>query len=141
MKTLNFISSSEFDAAIQEKLPTKATTKAAETAPYFIDAARKQLAEMKIPAEGSLVKKVEDKTVWLIGNGTRHGFINGSIFSSLGFSFARVLEVLVNELVALPEGPLINNADAAHGPLGFRPRRDGRGSLDHLNMDRRPLVL
>jgi hypothetical protein len=34
----------------------------------------------------------------------------------LGFSFARVLEVLVNELVALPEGPLINNADAAHGP-------------------------
>lgn len=55
MKELKFISESEFTTAAQQPLPTKGVTKASETAPYFIDAVRKQLRDLNIPIEGAKI--------------------------------------------------------------------------------------
>ncbi len=55
MKELKFISEFEFTAATQIALPTKAAAKASETAPYFIDAVRKQLRDLKMSGEGAKI--------------------------------------------------------------------------------------
>src|SRR6185503_12543151 len=66
------------------------------------------------PGEGSLVKTADNPTVWLISEGSRHGFTDSSVFLGLGFNFSLVLEVTNNELYALPEGPLLNNSTDSH---------------------------
>ncbi|MEK6774384.1 MAG: PBP1A family penicillin-binding protein [Bdellovibrionota bacterium] len=55
MKTLKLISESEYNSALKDPLPIKPAAKAAETAPYFIDAARKQLQELSISIEGAKI--------------------------------------------------------------------------------------
>jgi penicillin-binding protein 1B len=51
MKDLNLITATEYQAAIQEALPAQVKTLASETAPYFFDAVRRQLASMSLPQE------------------------------------------------------------------------------------------
>ena len=76
-----------------------------------------------LPGNGSLVKSKEDKTVYLISQGQRYGFVSASVFSSLsasvfsslGFKFNSVLSVTNPELKALPKAlSLINNPKAQH---------------------------
>ncbi|MEK6628375.1 MAG: transglycosylase domain-containing protein [Bdellovibrionota bacterium] len=51
MKDLNLISEIEFNEALKIPLPKQIETKASETAPYFFEAVRSQIAELKLPAE------------------------------------------------------------------------------------------
>jgi len=48
MQELKLITTSEFNQAIKSPLPKQVETKAAETAPYFFEAVRSQITEMKI---------------------------------------------------------------------------------------------
>ncbi len=52
MLELKLISLTEFESATHQPLPQQQMTKAVETAPYFFDAVRKQMARLNIPAEG-----------------------------------------------------------------------------------------
>lgn len=52
MKTLGFISEGEFDTAITTTLPSKPKPIPNETAPYFIDAAIKQVQQLGMTPEG-----------------------------------------------------------------------------------------
>ncbi|MGZ3782588.1 MAG: transglycosylase domain-containing protein [Pseudobdellovibrionaceae bacterium] len=52
MKDLAFISSNELTEATQRPLPSQPLTLASETAPYFLDAVRKQLQNQNINPEG-----------------------------------------------------------------------------------------
>jgi penicillin-binding protein 1B len=55
MKDLKLISELEFEQAKKVPLPTKKPSLASETAPYYIDAVRKQMKEMNLPLEGSKI--------------------------------------------------------------------------------------
>jgi penicillin-binding protein 1B len=55
MKELNYISASEMEQAQKQAMPSVQPRLAAETAPYFIDAARKQLIQDKVPLEGAKI--------------------------------------------------------------------------------------
>jgi penicillin-binding protein 1B len=55
MKDQNFISETEMNAATSTGLPTQSARLAAETAPYFIDAVRKQMKQLNLPIEGSKI--------------------------------------------------------------------------------------
>jgi penicillin-binding protein 1B len=55
MKELNYISESEMLLAQKAEMPIVRPRLAAETAPYFIDAARKQLIQNKIPLAGAKI--------------------------------------------------------------------------------------
>jgi penicillin-binding protein 1B len=55
MKDQNFISETEFSSALNASLPTQSARLAAETAPYFIDAVRKQMRQLGLSLEGSKV--------------------------------------------------------------------------------------
>lgn len=55
MKDLKLISEFEFEEAKKVPLPTKKPSLASETAPYYIDAVRKQMKEMNLPLEGSKI--------------------------------------------------------------------------------------
>ena len=55
MLELKFINESESQAARQAALPKITPALATETAPYYIDAVRKQLAALNIPLEGSKI--------------------------------------------------------------------------------------
>ena len=52
MKGLDFITESQMAEAAKAPLPTAPVVLATETAPYYLDAVRKQLDALKIPAEG-----------------------------------------------------------------------------------------
>lgn len=51
MKELNLITEAELNEALKVALPKEIKTNAAETAPYFFEAVRKQMGELKIPIE------------------------------------------------------------------------------------------
>lgn len=55
MNTLNLISADEFEKAKLAPMPPQQTAKASETAPYFFDAVRKQMAQLNIPIEGASI--------------------------------------------------------------------------------------
>lgn len=52
MKGLDYISPAQLDEADRQPLPDQPRTLALETAPYYLDAVRKQLTEMGIQADG-----------------------------------------------------------------------------------------
>ena len=97
----------------------------------FIDGVLATVADNAIPytenlkpGDGSLVKKPNDSTVYLIFDNSKHGFTSESTFNALGYSFINVLEVTTNELDALPIGIVIANPDMAH-PNGTFINQDG----------------
>ncbi|MBN8535483.1 MAG: transglycosylase domain-containing protein [Deltaproteobacteria bacterium] len=55
MKGLDLISELEFEEAKKIPLPNKKPNLASETAPYYIDAVRKQMNELNLPLEGSKI--------------------------------------------------------------------------------------
>ena len=55
MFELKLISALEFESAIKQPLPIQQISKAVETAPYFFDAVRKQMARMSIQLEGAQI--------------------------------------------------------------------------------------
>lgn len=55
MLDLKFINSSQFDDANKMPLPSSTKAIAAETAPYYLDAVRKQLAKQNISIEGAKI--------------------------------------------------------------------------------------
>lgn len=52
MKDLDYISAGQFDEGTSTPLPTKVPTLASETAPYYLDAVRKQLTQQGVAFEG-----------------------------------------------------------------------------------------
>lgn len=56
MKDLKLISETEYEKAKQTALPPANPMKAVETAPYFFDAARKQMRDLKIEIDGSRIE-------------------------------------------------------------------------------------
>jgi hypothetical protein len=76
------------------------------------------------PGDGSLVKKPDEATVYLIFDNAKHGFVSEQIFRSLGYSFSNVLEVTTNELDSLPLGSILDNSSTAH-PTGTCINLDG----------------
>jgi penicillin-binding protein 1B len=52
MKGLDFVTEAQMTAADHTPLPSAPVTLATETAPYYLDAVRKQLDNLKIPVEG-----------------------------------------------------------------------------------------
>ncbi len=71
---------------------------------------------MLLPCTGSLVKSVQDQTVYLISSGQRYAFTSAQVFTGLGFKFTSVLVVTNPELQALSRATDLNNATAAHLP-------------------------
>ncbi len=67
-----------------------------------------------LPADGALVKKPGDPTVFLISGGMKHGFSSASVFTTLGFKFSQVLTVTGPELDAQQLGDIINNPNEQH---------------------------
>lgn len=55
MLDLKLINDGEYNTALMAALPKQQLTKAVETAPYFFDAVRKQMAQLDIAVEGSLI--------------------------------------------------------------------------------------
>jgi hypothetical protein len=74
--------------------------------------------------DGSLIKKPNDTTIYLIFDNQKHGFTSEQVFKSLGYSFANVLEVTANELDSLPLGSVLDNHNIAH-PTGTHINLDG----------------
>ncbi len=56
MKELKLISDSEFDVAIKKPLPLKRAAQASETAPFYLDAVKKQLKKLGIPSDGARIQ-------------------------------------------------------------------------------------
>lgn len=52
MQQLKLISALEYEIAIKKPLPLKRPARASETAPFYLDAVKKQLKKLNIPAEG-----------------------------------------------------------------------------------------
>lgn len=55
MKDLQLISEHEYEDAKQAPLPVKKPNLASETAPYYLDAVRKQMKELNLPLEGAKI--------------------------------------------------------------------------------------
>lgn len=55
MKELNLITDLEYTTSLSKTLPKKTPLLASETAPYYLDAVRKQLKTLSIPTEGMLI--------------------------------------------------------------------------------------
>lgn len=56
MKDLKLISDTEYDDAIKKPMPKKRPAQASETAPFYLDAVRKQLKKLNIPADGTRIQ-------------------------------------------------------------------------------------
>lgn len=67
-----------------------------------------------LPADGSLVKSVQDRTVYLVSNGQRFPFVSSKVFLSLGYKFSSVLVVTNPELQALPLVASLDDSTKAH---------------------------
>ena len=76
------------------------------------------------PCDGSLVKSVKDRTVYLISNQQRYAFISATVFLGLGFKFSSVLVVTDPELQILPKAGELSDKNAAHLP-GLDINRNG----------------
>lgn len=56
MKDLKLISDVEYDEAIKKPMPKKRQAQASETAPFYLDAVRKQMRKLNIPIEGMRIQ-------------------------------------------------------------------------------------
>jgi hypothetical protein len=66
------------------------------------------------PGDGSLVKAPNIATVYLISDGTKHGFTSARVFSALGYKFSSVLAIPAAQLNTLSEGTLISSPTSRH---------------------------
>jgi hypothetical protein len=101
--------------------------------------------DILLPGDGVLVKTTDDKTVWLISNNQRHGFVSEQVFTALGFKFSQVLVVTAPELDKQNRGPNLDNGQAQHLPgidinvdgtiywIGYDGRRYPYPSLEIFN--------
>lgn len=65
-------------------------------------------------ADGTLVKGPSDPLVYLVANGQKRGFVSGSVFTGLGFSFANIQSAPVNTFSDLPTGANLESATERH---------------------------
>jgi hypothetical protein len=65
-------------------------------------------------ADGSLVKGPSDPLVYLVANGQKRGFVSGSVFTGLGFSFSNIVQAPANTFNDLPTGANMDSATAMH---------------------------
>lgn len=72
------------------------------------------MGSLLLPADGALVKKPGDPTVYLISGGMKHGFTSASVFGTLGYKFTQVLTVTGPELDAQQIGDIISNPNEQH---------------------------
>jgi hypothetical protein len=70
--------------------------------------------ELLTPADGALVKKSDDPTVFLITGRQKHGFVSASVFTALGYKFSEVLTITAPELDKMPLGDVIKDPAARH---------------------------
>lgn len=70
--------------------------------------------ELLGPNDGSLVKAPANPTVYLISGGTKHGFTSATVFRSLGYKFASVLNIPAAQLDGLGQGDNVSNSRARH---------------------------
>ncbi|OYZ17389.1 MAG: hypothetical protein B7Y39_15305 [Bdellovibrio sp. 28-41-41] len=56
MKELKLISDAEFDDSVKKPMPKKRPAQASETAPYYLDAVRKQMKRLNLPADGTRIQ-------------------------------------------------------------------------------------
>lgn len=56
MKELKLISDAEFDDAVKKPMPKKRPAQASETAPFYLDAVKKQLKRLNLPADGTRIE-------------------------------------------------------------------------------------
>lgn len=65
-------------------------------------------------ADGTLVKGPSDPLVYLVANGQKRGFVSGSVFTGLGYSFANIQSAAVNTFADLPTGANLESATERH---------------------------
>jgi hypothetical protein len=65
-------------------------------------------------ADGSLVKGPNDPLVYLVANGQKRGFVSGSVFTGLGYSFANIQWAPVNTFQDLPTGANVESSTERH---------------------------
>jgi penicillin-binding protein 1B len=56
MQQLKLISDSEYEEAIKKPMPKRRPAQASETAPFYLDAVKKQLKKLNIPADGTRIQ-------------------------------------------------------------------------------------
>ncbi len=78
-------------------------------------------------ADGSIVKGPNDPLVYLVANGQKRGFVSGSVFTGLGYSFANIQWAPVNTFQDLPTGSNVETATERH-PAGTWVK-DGTGTV------------
>lgn len=64
--------------------------------------------------DGTLVKGPSDPLVYLVANGQKRGFISGSVYTGLGYSWANVRTAAVNTFADLPTGANLESATERH---------------------------
>src|SRR3989338_6441769 len=65
-------------------------------------------------ADGTLVKGPSDPLVYLVANGQKRGFVSGSVYTGLGFSWANVVTAAVDTFADLPMGANLESATERH---------------------------
>jgi hypothetical protein len=78
-------------------------------------------------ADGSIVKGPSDPLVYLVANGQKRGFVSGSVFTGLGYSFANIQWAPVNTFSDLPTGANVESSTERH-PAGTWVK-DGTGTV------------
>jgi hypothetical protein len=76
-------------------------------------------AGLLTPNNGSLVKSLQDPTIYLISGNMRYGFVSAKIFIGSGFKFSSVLTVTNPELQVLPKGPFNLSQPLQHHLAGL----------------------
>ncbi len=66
------------------------------------------------PNDGALVKTANDPTVYLISDGSTHGFTSAAVFLALGYKFSSVLTIPAPQLAALLSGAIVSSPTARH---------------------------
>ena len=69
-----------------------------------------------LPADGALVKTIQDPTVYLISGQQRHAFTSASVFLGLDFKWSNILVVTSPELGQQPIGTIISSFSLQHLP-------------------------
>ncbi|HYE22502.1 MAG TPA: hypothetical protein VD998_02845, partial [Verrucomicrobiae bacterium] len=65
-------------------------------------------------ADGTLVKGPSDPLVYLVANGQKRGFVSGSVFTGLGFSFGKIWTAAVNTFADMPTGANLESSTERH---------------------------
>ncbi|MBI2356184.1 MAG: hypothetical protein HYV13_03210 [Candidatus Doudnabacteria bacterium] len=72
------------------------------------------MGPVMVYADGTLVKGPSDPLVYLVANGQKRGFVSGSVFTGLGFSFASIVTAATNTFADLPMGANLESATERH---------------------------